>query len=951
MKPLASQGYTLPGTVIGQIITPKAPILPADIRIPVYVGKGDRLALSKNANLLRGYIDDESVSFSTSYPHTATLQHNSNQKKDVAELAKADGTIVRDDLWQFTSQNSIVIATDAYDPSADYVISYQSTDRSVLDKIPVADIRGIRAVGTQEDTPMFKENEDYYVVTSLSNANKLVGLNADATVILGGSNVGSYLVSKDASFSYTHKYNRTYNLAVTAKTGNNVTFEWSSTASVGNNALPATPIHSTLPKPTFVVDTSALPAVVTLELGVVLSFTSVTTATVGDTLQVEVEGAALIEADARLHNTNQYLTVSPVVKQGTSVITLDVDATSYSEVRNSSVVVKVVSKVSNDITIAWAVSGDNNSSGQFVMDCTNPAQLTHAIGSGLVLKFSDAVVTSSDFNVDTTWTASVLAPRIFPSAKDTRTITLQVSATNATSAAGGFSSNTVEGGFGTWTSDNAVSAGYFSLPGNLSFVVRNRSNLVVGDKFSFEFINEGYLSWELNAKEVRQYLPAQLLLDKNGSVTGQAGRYWVNLEHTPISVTISGGVGTWIAGSTVVYFASKPNSLVTITYEHKGKEPSLGQRYYFSSLHLRPSNLFNSVQIVTSLDAGETLLAPSTLDNDLFVMNKLAWSQSPRPKAVAYIQVKDADEDGVITSEDVRLALQALSADARLTDYLLIGQSHALSQVLAINTQNNDPFEKKENCVWFGAPIDTAVGSEAEEKTLVFYAQTTMRVYGDSPAHGTRLMVAPTWAKATMRLDDGSVQQTTVDGSFVAGAVAAMNAGMNPTDTLLRKQLYGFDEIQTYDEPVNKQLGGNGIIFFSSQGSGIYRIDENVTTDLSSEDFNTPEVTMQRQAVTKDVRKSMDLALIGFTADNPQAGVGYVTGVLSEIMIRKAGLGDIAAFQDEATGSVRPFDPNVDIKVQVRAGSKSSYNFWYSFYTKSAIKRLFGGYVLNQGLS
>jgi hypothetical protein len=224
-----------------------------------------------------------------------------------------------------------------------------------------------------------------------------------------------------------------------------------------------------------------------------------------------------------------------------------------------------------------------------------------------------------------------------------------------------------------------------------------------------------------------------------------------------------------------------------------------------------------------------------------------------------------------------------------------------------------------------------------------------LQVFGNSPAHGTRRIVAPTQATYGITLPDGTAATVTLDGSFVAGALAALNASFgDPGTDLLKKTLSGFATMQTYGDvntANNKILGGAGIIYFTNQGGGVFRIEEDITVDTFAPDFKLINNMNQKEYVTARVRTDLDVAVTGIVVPSAQAGVTLIKGFLIKELESLAGT-IVARYQD-SNQNERPIDPDKDVKVFIDTNDPTLYHFLYSFWTRSPIKRTFGLYACN----
>jgi hypothetical protein len=285
--------------------------------------------------------------------------------------------------------------------------------------------------------------------------------------------------------------------------------------------------------------------------------------------------------------------------------------------------------------------------------------------------------------------------------------------------------------------------------------------------------------------------------------------------------------------------------------------------------------------------------------------------------------------------------------DKRATDLVVLNFFQGLPDQLNVINRANDPFEQHESLTYVGAPINTPIGSEIEPNSLVFLAKKSLAVFGNSPAHGTRVMVAHTRATRTIQLEDGSVTEVTLDGSFVAAAIASLVSSFaSPTETILQKQVTSFTTVDAYTDQENAILGGAGLVFFRDEGNGIYRIREDITTDTFSADTKNINHMTQKQFVTRDIRRTMNSAVIATVFPSAGAGVALIQSVLVGRLMSLETSGLIGRYQDE-TGNVRSLNPAKDALVFRDPNDPTLYHMAYNYFLATAAKRIFGLYTVN----
>jgi hypothetical protein len=340
-------------------------------------------------------------------------------------------------------------------------------------------------------------------------------------------------------------------------------------------------------------------------------------------------------------------------------------------------------------------------------------------------------------------------------------------------------------------------------------------------------------------------------------------------------------------------------------------------------------------------------LAPITTDNDLAIVSDIAFAQANPPLAIAIVQVMDSDEDGRFSPADIDNALVGLSDVSFATDIVPVRLYDFWSKFLAFNVKACDPFAKREHIQYFGAPIGTPIGDASTEGSLVFIAKNTLQIFGKSYAHGTRILVGPRTARKTVTLSDGTITSVTLDGSFIAAATAAMIAGTpNYSTTLLKQSLFGFDYVETFGNSDNERLGEAGCIYFSNAGSGVYTFQEDQTVDKYAPEFHEILPMRTKQDVTRIVRDELDATAIGMVPDTRGDATATISARIMQVLINLVNRGITAPYQD-ANGNARTINSG-DVKVFMDENDPTLYNFYYTFYTRFAIKRLFGLYSVNK---
>lgn len=778
-----------------------------------------------------------------------------------------------------------------------------------------------------------------------------------------------------------------------------VTCEWNSTAiSPGNSSLPNTPLHSSADKPTFIADdddagstTPLLELGVRLELDLVGSSPADPDYNVGDIYTFNASGPGMFEVDVRYGNTNQFAEIdAPVPNAGNTGdldASLEIDDTAdFNGTYNADYTLECIAAINDTpgirtATFVWGEAGDHAGiNGAFALDEATPATLTQTLSKGLVVTFDsdgdgEMAAATGKFEVGDKFTIDARAPRILYEGKDNRNYRIDVTAATAPSTGTGFvegtyTTDTPEGSWGTFdTTGNDLAAshpdfedGHFELPNNIWLAARNLYDAVstgnrndANDRHTFAATMDSQINWTLNQRLPETIEADFILTDVNGTATGTPNTKYVILGNLPtqVNTVVTEAASTPISFTHItdtpyITFLSDPGEAIVINYDWRSAEPDPGQTYYMTAKFLRPAEAYNTPTLILDRQDGRSFLAPASVDNHLYIMNEVAWDNGV-PGAY-YIQVEDPDEDGIYTNADFGEAIIASEAPRRITDIILLSKFSATGAALSSVTRMNDPFERRERLYWHGMPIGSPIGDADTANSIVHIAANALQVFGNSPAHGTRIIVGSTEARREIRLEDGSTIEVTVDGSFVAGALAALTASFqDPGETVLRKQLSGFTYIETYgdlEDPRNLTLMSANVITVTDRGAGVYRIEEDITPDTFAEDFHNINAMTQKQFVVKNIRTQTDNALVGIVVPSAQAGVGLVKGFVVGAVATLVSRGVVGRFQD-ADGNERPIDPEADVVVFRDDTDSSLYHFFFSFYLKTVIKRLFGLFSVN----
>jgi hypothetical protein len=632
-------------------------------------------------------------------------------------------------------------------------------------------------------------------------------------------------------------------------------------------------------------------------------------------------------------------------------------------------------------TIAWAGADElPYTTGSIALDDNVATSYTNVLlEDGVRLTVTWPAITALSFVVGDTWEFIARPGKQYYFAKDDRVYTLAVSGamnTGTTSwVSGTYAATTREGGFGQFyavvNADGSGgivkkgSTGADAFDDNVMFLARNAGNNMDsptgidaptrhanGDGYTFAATSDDEIDWAIDRRTTETIQASAIIYDAIGTVTGTPGTYYLILDNVPDSIitvtNASSGAAisySWVANSPYVYFSSNPGVNVAVRYQWMGREPNPGQVYYVTGTRLRSDAEYDMALLWRSMDTARDGLQPAGVDNDILIAAEIG-NDSGNMTEFYTLQVKDLDDDGVYQLSDYKRAIQATELQPNITDVCVLNKFGAVATAIQSVENSNDMFNYPSSVrmLWVGMPVNSPVGDESTEDSLIYTSKRTLQVSGNSPSHGCHVLIGNTEAKREIALDDGSTKTITVDGSFIAaGAMAKQDGFTDPADTLLYKTLGGvFTYMNEYTDAEQLALGGSNITFLNKTGENIYRFEEDITTDPAAIDYLQINAMKQKHYVVKTVTRQAGERLTGFVPPDPFAAITTIQSFIAELLGNLVGAGFIAAYGSEQNPPTRrPINPSSDVKVFM---DQTMTDFYYVFFfnLRYPIKRTTG---------
>jgi len=621
-------------------------------------------------------------------------------------------------------------------------------------------------------------------------------------------------------------------------------------------------------------------------------------------------------------------------------------------------------------TLVWAGADEMPyTNGSLALDDTSSTSYTNVtLEQGVKITIVWPAINAVPFAIGDTFLLVARPGKIYYQAKDDRVYTLNVTSAGTLTVGGTYAATTIEGGFGTFSATVASngSGGAVDLEDNVSFMARNVGNAIstptginapnrhaANDEHTFDATCDDLIDWAIDRRLTETVASSAILYDAIGTVTGTPGSYYLVLDNTPSSIiyvqNASTGVSisyTWVSASPYIAFASNPGVSVEVKYQYQGNEPAPGQVYYVSGTRLRADTEYDNPMLWRTIDEARDGLTPSSVDNDVLIASEI--SDDAGGLAEWYtIQVKDLDEDGIYQTTDYKRAIQASEEKAAISDIVVLNKYQALGTAIQSVANCNDMFNfpSKVRMLWVGLPNNTPVGDESTADSIIYTSRRTLQVTGNSPSHGCHVLIANTWATREITLDDASTKTVTLDGSFIAVATCSKQNGFTDVaDTVLYKTLGGvFTEMETFTDAEMSALGEAHSVFLDELSEGIFRFEEDETTDPAAIDYLQIQAMKQKHYVIRNTTEQMGAKLTGFVPPDPFAAIALIQSFLAEIMGNYVSAGVIAPYGSEQDPPIRrKINPSTDIKVYRDTTILTDYYYVFFFCLRYPIKRTTG---------
>jgi hypothetical protein len=381
-----------------------------------------------------------------------------------------------------------------------------------------------------------------------------------------------------------------------------------------------------------------------------------------------------------------------------------------------------------------------------------------------------------------------------------------------------------------------------------------------------------------------------------------------------------------------------------------GKSPIPGAVYFATYEFTRDSGEYNVIKRFFTKDALFADLGTLESTNPLAIAGDIAFTnQAP---SVSVVQCNDLNYPGSPTTSEMNAAIDAAGNSSVPTEIIpldvrLVVQAHAVQHVVDQNSITIKNYRRG----WFGMEEGTEIGDKDTPDTFVYRARRTFQVPGDSPGRGRLILVAPDFADRVLSKEDGSEQTVTLNGPYIATAIAAlMSSFSSPSDTLMRKQIRGFeiDTFPTYLKTERALLASSGVTVVTLDAGRLMMLDP-LTTEAGGGHvvtFQEISASTQKDSVTTTVQEVVEANLVGIVPSDTDVFMAAVKGYIGGALRSLIASGAIGPFKTDA-GVTRDIDFASDIQVTQDQSDVTKYYFKFFFNLRLPAKRFFGEFAVN----
>jgi len=382
-----------------------------------------------------------------------------------------------------------------------------------------------------------------------------------------------------------------------------------------------------------------------------------------------------------------------------------------------------------------------------------------------------------------------------------------------------------------------------------------------------------------------------------------------------------------------------------------GAEPAYGNIYFVTYNFTRPSTDYEKAFRLYSTDDLYAQVGQTVQGNALAIAGELCFLNGA--PSIIVVQVNDSTTPGSPTITQVENAItNGADNSGDITELVVLDTRVTVQGFIVTDVANqSSPTAKHYRRAWLGMPAGTQIGDSNTPNTFVYAAINTFQVAPDSPGRGRYTLVAPDQAKRTITNPDGSESTLTLDGSYIAAAVAGLFTSFtSPSQNLLRKQIVGFDPttFPTYLAAQRGTLASSGVCVITAS-AGKLTLTDPVTTEYgvgALPEFSDPSAMAQKDVTTVAIQNVIDSNLVGVVPDDLATFIISIKQYVALTLRSLISSGAIGQFRD-SNGNTRDINLSTDIVAYQSPTDPTKFYFNYFFFLKYPAKRFFGQFSVD----
>jgi hypothetical protein len=381
-----------------------------------------------------------------------------------------------------------------------------------------------------------------------------------------------------------------------------------------------------------------------------------------------------------------------------------------------------------------------------------------------------------------------------------------------------------------------------------------------------------------------------------------------------------------------------------------GQMPLSGQIYYATYTYTRPTTDYDVCKQYFSTDQAWSDLGIPSATNKVALAVQVAF-QNGAP-SVFVIQANDSYAPGYPTVPEMQAALEAASTKQQATEIVMLDTRQQLQvDTFSFVCDECSPQIQRPRRGWFGMASGTVIGDKDTPGTYLYTAAVTLQPAADSPGRGRMFVMAPSDSQIQITDATGQPVYVSVDGTFIAVAVAGLFSGRaSVAASLVNKNITGFvtDTFPTYLPAERRILASGGVCVVTNQGGRLTLIDP-ISTERALgrlPQFEEPSASSQKDNIMLNVNDAINGNCLGVVPSDLSDFIFTIKSTIGTVLSASISSGAIGPYRSE-DGNTRDLNYATDIQVYQMKTDPRKYTFRYFYMLRYPAKWFFGEYSVD----